>query len=130
MCVVRCAFTANVVVGHSAYGGALYCLIGGRHRAVLYDGLSQTYLDLGPPVPLGASGDQEPPSITVTGDPAGSMPADSHLFEVFFEGATPCLLRPRPLSTAVFGHSVHCCVCGSFLRQPEDVASHFQSPFF
>ena len=34
-------FTANVVVGNSADGGALYCLIGGRHRAVLYDGLSQ-----------------------------------------------------------------------------------------
>ena len=39
-----------------------------------------TYLDLGPPVPLGASGDEKPPSITVTGDPAGSMPADTHLF--------------------------------------------------
>ena len=37
-------------------------------------------LDLGPPVPLGASGDEKPPSITVTGDPAGSMPADTHLF--------------------------------------------------
>ena len=30
--------------------------------------------------PLGASGDEKPPSITVTGDPAGSMPADTHLF--------------------------------------------------
>ena len=39
-----------------------------------------TYLDLGPPVPLGASGDEKPPPITVTGDPAGSMPADTHLF--------------------------------------------------
>ena len=39
-----------------------------------------TYLDLGPPVPQGASGDEKPPSITVTGDPAGSMPADTHLF--------------------------------------------------
>ena len=27
-------------------------------------------LYLGPPVPLGASGDETPPSITVTGDPA------------------------------------------------------------
>ena len=35
---------------------------------------------LGPPVPLGASGDEKPPSITVTGDPAGPMPADTHLF--------------------------------------------------
>ena len=34
--------------------------------------LNKTYL--GPPVPLGASGDEKPPSITVTGDPAGSMP--------------------------------------------------------
>ena len=39
-----------------------------------------TYLDLGPPVPLRASGDEKPPSITVTGDPSGSMPADTHLF--------------------------------------------------
>ena len=40
--VVRYAFTAaNVIVGHSADGGALYCLIGGRHKAVPYDGLSQ-----------------------------------------------------------------------------------------
>ena len=41
LCVVRCALTGNVVVGNSADGGALYCLIGGRHRAALYDGLSQ-----------------------------------------------------------------------------------------
>ena len=39
-----------------------------------------TYLDLCPPVPLGASGDEKPPYITVTGDPAGSMPTDTHLF--------------------------------------------------
>ena len=57
------------------------------------------------------------------------MPADTHLFQVSFEGARPCLLRPPPLSTAVFGHPVHCCMCRSFLRQSEDVASHFQSPF-
>ena len=82
-----------------------------------------------PPVPLGASGDEKPPSITVGGDPVGTMPADTRLFQVFFEGATPCLLRPPPLSTAVFGHPVHCCMCGSFLLQSEDVASHFQSPF-
>ena len=37
-------------------------------------------LDLGPPVPLGASGDERPQSITVTGDPSGFMPADTHLF--------------------------------------------------
>ena len=58
---------------------------------------SFTFLDLGPPVPLGASGDEKPPSITVTGDPVGSMPADTHLFQVFFEGASPCLLRPPPV---------------------------------
>ena len=42
----------------------------------------QSYFDLGPPVPLGASGDEKPPSITVTGDPVGSMPANTHLFQV------------------------------------------------
>ena len=41
---------------------------------------TMTYLDLGPPVPLGASGDEKSPSLTVTGDPAGSMPADTHLY--------------------------------------------------
>ena len=51
---------------------------------------------LGPPVPLGASGDEKSPSLTVTDDPAGSMPADTHLFQVFFETASPCLLRPSP----------------------------------
>ena len=60
------------------------------------------YLDLGPPVPLGASGDEKSPSLTVTGDPADSMPADTHLFQVFFEGASPCLLRLPSLSSAVF----------------------------
>ena len=59
--------------------------------------LTCTYLDLGPPVLLEAS---------VTGDPAGSMPADTHLFQVFFGGASPCLLRPPPLSSAVFWHPV------------------------
>ena len=53
----------------------------------------------GPSVLLGASGDEKPPSITVTGDPASSMPADTHLFQVCFEGASPYLLRrPLPLS--------------------------------
>ena len=34
-----------------------------------------TYLDLGPPVSLGASGDENSQSLTDTGDPAGSMSA-------------------------------------------------------
>ena len=38
---VRYAYAANVIVGHSADGGALCCLIDGRHRAVLYDGFSR-----------------------------------------------------------------------------------------
>ena len=44
---IRYAFTANVVVGHSADGGALYCLIGGRPRAGLNDGLSQKWWTIG-----------------------------------------------------------------------------------
>ena len=56
------------------------------------------YIDLGPPVPLGASGDEKSPSVSVTGDPAGSMPADTHLFQVFF-GSTS--LRPLVVSVAV-----------------------------
>ena len=84
-----------------------------------------TYLGL--PVPLGASGDEKSPSITVTGDPAGPMPADTHLLEVFFEGATPCLLSLPHLSSAVFWHPVYCCM-GVFLSLPsEDVATHFPS---
>ena len=50
------------------------------------------YIDLGPPVPLGASGDEKSPSVSVTGDPAGSMPADTHLFQVFVESASLYLL--------------------------------------
>ena len=89
-----------------------------------------TYLDLGPPVPLGTSGDEKPPSITVTGDPAGSMPADTHLFKVFVQGEHVITPSASPLSSAVFGHPVHCCMCRSFLRQSENVASHFPSPCF
>ena len=51
--------------------------------------LRLTYLDLVPPVPLGASGNEKSPSITVAGDPAGSMPTDTHLFQVFFECTLP-----------------------------------------
>ena len=83
------------------------------------------YLDLGPPVPLGASGDEKSPSPTVTDDPVGSMPGNTDLFQVLFEGASPCLLRPPPLSSAVFWHPVHCCRCGCFTLQSDDVASHF-----
>ena len=36
---------------------------------------------------------------------AGSMPADTHLFEVF-ESNLPGLLRPTPISSAVFWHLV------------------------
>ena len=85
-------------------------------------------LDFGQPVPLGASGDEKPPSITVTADPAGSMPANTHLSQVFFESGSPCLLRPPPLSSVVFWYPVHCCMCGSFSLQSEDVANHFPSP--
>ena len=73
-----------------------------------------TYLDLGSPVPLGASGDEKSPSITVSGDPAGSMPADSHLFQVFSVFTSPCLLPPPILSSAVFWHPVHYCMGRSF----------------
>ena len=48
------------------------------------------------PVLLGASGDEKSPSLVVTGDPAGSKPADTHLFQVFFESTLPCLFRPPP----------------------------------
>ena len=51
---------------------------------------------LAQPVLLGASGDEKSPSLVVTGDPAGSKPADTHLFQVFFESTLPCLFRPPP----------------------------------
>ena len=56
--------------------------------------ITSIYLDLGPPVPFGALGNEKSPSVSVTGDPAGPMPADTYLFQVFFEGASPCLLQP------------------------------------
>ena len=73
----------------------------------------------------GASRDEKSPPLTVTGEPAGSMPANTHLFKVFFEGASPCFLRPPPLSFAVFYHPVHCCMCESVTLLLEDVTSHF-----
>ena len=90
---------------------------------------SQSYLELGPPVPLGASGDEKSPSLTVTVESAGSMLANNHLFQVFFEGASPCLLRHPSLSSAVFWHPVHWCMCRSFTLQSDDVASHLHSPY-
>ena len=45
-------------------------------------------------LPLGASGDEKAPSVSVTGDPAGSIPADTQLFQVFYEGASSYLLQP------------------------------------
>ena len=51
-------------------------------------------MDLVPPVPLGASGDEKSLPVSFTGDPAGSMPADIHLFQVFLECASPCVLQP------------------------------------
>ena len=51
------------------------------------------------------------PSVSVTGDPAGSMPADTHLFQ---ECTPPCLLQSPPLSSAGVWHPVHCCMCGCF----------------
>ena len=54
------------------------------------------------PVTLGASGDDKYLSFTVTGDHVGSMPSATHLFQVFFESTSPCILRPPPpLSSAV-----------------------------
>ena len=38
-------------------------------------------LDLVAPVPLGAPDDGKAPSFMVIGDPAGSMPANTHLFQ-------------------------------------------------
>ena len=38
------------------------------------------------------------------------MPADTHIFQVFFECTAPCL-QP-PLSSAVFIHPLHCCTGG------------------
>ena len=65
-------------------------------------GVFLLFLDLVPPVPLGASGDEKSPSFTVTGDPAGSMPADTHLFQVFLKCTLPCLSSP------VFWQPVFC----------------------
>ena len=67
------------------------------------------YLYLCPPVHLGASGDEKSPSVMATGDPASSMPANTHLIQVFFESTSPCLLWPPPLSSVVFWHQ--CIVC-------------------
>ena len=43
-----------------------------------------------------AMGDDKSPSVSVAGETAGSMPADTHLFQVFLECTPPCLLRLPP----------------------------------
>ena len=89
------------------------------------DGRICTYLDLGPPVPLGGSAKEK--SSSVYGDPAGSMPADT-MTNFFFESASPCLLQPPLLSSAIFWHPVHCRnMFGCFTLLSEDVVSHFSS---
>ena len=57
---------------------SLFAKFSSRENKVLYS----THLDLAtcPRVPLRASGDEKSRSLTVTGDPAGCMPADNHLF--------------------------------------------------
>ena len=55
------------------------------NKFIQHDINTLLYLDLGMSVPLGASGDEKPPSSTVTGDPSGSMPAGTHLFQDFIE---------------------------------------------
>ena len=60
-------------------------------------------LDLDLLVSLEASGDEKSPSVTVTGNPACSMPADTHLFQVFFQCTSPFLLLPPPLTSASSG---------------------------
>ena len=42
----------------------------------------------------------------VTGDCAGSMLDDIHLFQVFLKCISPCLLRPPPLTSPDFWHPV------------------------
>ena len=68
--------------------GLFTCLVELQHDGYLclISELNLTNLDLGPPAPLGALFDEESRSITVTGDPTGSMRADSdtHIFQVFF----------------------------------------------
>ena len=76
--------------------------------------------------PLGASGDEKSPSVSVTVDPAGSIPADTHLFRSSLN-VLRYIFFGLPFSSAVFWHPVHCCMCGSFYLQSEDVASYFPS---
>ena len=71
----------------------------------------RSYSYLVPPVPLGASGDEKSPSLTVTGDPAGSMPADTHLFQVFFEYTSLSLLRPPPFFCRFMASSTLLYIC-------------------
>ena len=58
--------------------------------------LPPTYSYFVPPVTRRALGDDKSPSVSVAGEPAGSMPADTHLFQVFLECTPPCLLRLPP----------------------------------
>ena len=71
------------------------------------------------PLGLGASGDKKSPSVSITGDHAGYMPADTHLFQVFIECTSPCLLWPRLF---LLPSSPKCCMGASSSPQSDDVA--------
>ena len=76
--------------------------------------------------PLRASGDENSPSVSVAGDPAGSIPAASNLFQVFCESSSPCLLRPDLFLPPSSG-TKYIAVLWGFSLQSEDVTSHFPS---
>ena len=87
-----------------------------------------TYLDLDPTVHLGTSGDEKSPFLTVTGDPAGSMPADTHLFQVLFK-----VIRHGFFCIPIFllpSSGTQCCMGGSAMNYfvSGDIRSHIIVP--
>ena len=73
-----------------------------------YSNTFKAYLDVGPPVPLGASDDEKSRTIPAADDPAGSRPADTHLCLLRY----PCYVFFGFPSSVVFWYPVCCCMVG------------------
>ena len=92
-------------------------------------GLLLTYLDLVPPTPAGASGDELSPFHTVVGGFGCVVPRHAHLVEVFSKCLSPGLFWPSLFPPAHSWCPCHCYLCRSLLWQTQYVPRE-SSPSF
>ena len=86
-------------------------------------------LDLVPPTPAGASGDELSPFHTVVGGFGCAVPRHAHLVEVFSKCLSPGLFWPSLFPPAHSWCPCHCYLCRSLLWQTQYVPRE-SSPSF